>query len=603
MFNRKKKLKKGILRATLRKSSLRKSSSTSNTSSHPSSPTASPGEESHVDGSSEQPPATSKGTIKSPRSQNSPKSSTPPRDAQVNKVSSDKKITRNSSDDIQSKLENSAEDEYSFYHLIATQMRNDPQLVRDRRYHARLYRNCMVGRKACTWLAERGFAQTLEDAVKIGNKMIEIGLLRHVTSAHAFKNNYLFYRFIFSNGFADASQQRRMASRIDSMASTLKQIVHVSRDAERRAFQRTHHLKTVLLAVLAVHMFSLLLPQNFLTWFWQIFVTCCAFGFCAIGDYALEFLGTNVPPDEDSAFNGVFLGSGEGSRLSAAGQHGMRAGGDGEEHESSGFPVDDDEVQRMRAELETEFGSGFDPQIYNDAYIRSVMGAPRTPGKRRSFEYALQKLQLCIQFHLQTSGECDSQSLEEAMSAGSLYVHGVDRGGRPILWVRNCLKNWGRINVDAEIAMHRKILDGTIRGMPPGVTQFRIVADATGLGFRQMNLSLMRRLLKLLMKGYPDRLFSLSVGPVNSTLKIIASALKKLMPKRLARKIKIMGPRPFLELTKTNILRPQDVPTFFSGTADHRFEAPGKFSYEQMLQRQKALLQQAGLEATVAKTQ
>ncbi|MGF1515620.1 MAG: mechanosensitive ion channel domain-containing protein [Elainellaceae cyanobacterium] len=65
---------------------------------------------------------------------------------------------------------------------------------RDRRYRLRLYPNCFVGSEAVTWLV-RTQKTTREQAVAIGQQMVERCIIHHVTDEHSFMDDYLFYRF------------------------------------------------------------------------------------------------------------------------------------------------------------------------------------------------------------------------------------------------------------------------------------------------------------------------------------------------------------------------------------------------------------------------
>lgn len=69
--------------------------------------------------------------------------------------------------------------------------------VRDRKYGfpAKTYANCFVGTEAVRQFVENGIAADEEDALRIGNMMLSAGLFNHVEYAHAFKNEFLFYRF------------------------------------------------------------------------------------------------------------------------------------------------------------------------------------------------------------------------------------------------------------------------------------------------------------------------------------------------------------------------------------------------------------------------
>ena len=69
--------------------------------------------------------------------------------------------------------------------------------IRDRKYGfpAKLYEKCFIGSEAVGEMLEGGMAVDVEDAIRIGNIMLESGIFHHVQRAHTFKNEYLFYRF------------------------------------------------------------------------------------------------------------------------------------------------------------------------------------------------------------------------------------------------------------------------------------------------------------------------------------------------------------------------------------------------------------------------
>ena len=69
--------------------------------------------------------------------------------------------------------------------------------IQDRKYGfpAKLYEKCFVGSEAVRQFVEHNIAADYEDATRMGNIMLGAGLFHHVEYAHAFKNEYLFYRF------------------------------------------------------------------------------------------------------------------------------------------------------------------------------------------------------------------------------------------------------------------------------------------------------------------------------------------------------------------------------------------------------------------------
>ncbi len=70
--------------------------------------------------------------------------------------------------------------------------------VQDRTYGfpSKTYPKCFVGSEAVAQLVEEGIACDAEDAVRIGNMLLDAGVFHHVLDEHAFKDEKLFYRFI-----------------------------------------------------------------------------------------------------------------------------------------------------------------------------------------------------------------------------------------------------------------------------------------------------------------------------------------------------------------------------------------------------------------------
>lgn len=70
--------------------------------------------------------------------------------------------------------------------------------IRDRKYGLppKTYEKCFVGIEAVARLVEEGIAGSEGDAVRIGNMLLNAGVIHHVVDEHPFKNEKLFYRFL-----------------------------------------------------------------------------------------------------------------------------------------------------------------------------------------------------------------------------------------------------------------------------------------------------------------------------------------------------------------------------------------------------------------------
>lgn len=67
--------------------------------------------------------------------------------------------------------------------------------IADRTWRMRRFEKCFVGRHAVEWMVRSGHAKDVNDAVAIGNGLLQAHIIFHVTRSHAFKNEDLLYRF------------------------------------------------------------------------------------------------------------------------------------------------------------------------------------------------------------------------------------------------------------------------------------------------------------------------------------------------------------------------------------------------------------------------
>ncbi len=111
------------------------------------------------------------------------------------------------------KIENEATFDEEDIEELAARMRASFD-IRDRKYGfpSRTYEKCFVGKEAVGKLIEEGVAIGEEDAIHIGNMMLNAGFFHHVLQEHAFKNENLFYRF------AEDEDHGRVGERPDGSA-------------------------------------------------------------------------------------------------------------------------------------------------------------------------------------------------------------------------------------------------------------------------------------------------------------------------------------------------------------------------------------------------
>jgi hypothetical protein len=160
-----------------------------------------------------------------------------------------------------------------------------------------------------------------------------------------------------------------------------------------------------------------------------------------------------------------------------------------------------------------------------------------------------------------------AKAMVTSLNYASMYWHGFTKDGRPVLWLRTNRKPWYP-DVDAEVNALIAMADAGIRCMPKGVTDFVVVSDSSSPP--PPNPTFMIKMLKALVKGYPDRLNLLCSAPVSSIVQFVMNLLLPLMPGRLANKVKLMDTPHMVEKLKDMLEGGEDaVPTFFGGTCNH----------------------------------
>jgi potassium-dependent mechanosensitive channel len=103
--------------------------------------------------------------------------------------------------------------EYDWEAIVAQMRGAEGVEIRDRRHHFRIFRKCFLGSEAVEWLIQREEA-TRQEAIAIGEMMVEMGIIHHVLDEHGFKDEPLFYRF-----WADEEGDRALRARAMSQQS------------------------------------------------------------------------------------------------------------------------------------------------------------------------------------------------------------------------------------------------------------------------------------------------------------------------------------------------------------------------------------------------
>lgn len=181
--------------------------------------------------------------------------------------------------------------------------------IRDRKYGLppKTYARCFVGSEAVAKLISEGIAADEADAVRIGNLLLNAGVIHHVLDAHAFKNENLFYRFLSDedHGTAAAKPDGSTVSWADFIAP-LTPTKDRSLSLQPEIPERDPELAS----------------------FGQIDLEAC--GISPLDQHNIDLLDHLHPkqwidPDPKPAYNLVVIGAGAGGLVSAAAAAGIGA--------------------------------------------------------------------------------------------------------------------------------------------------------------------------------------------------------------------------------------------------------------------------------------
>jgi len=78
---------------------------------------------------------------------------------------------------------------------LVSQMRGHRGVsIKNRDYNLRFYPKTFVGKEAVSWF-KKNLSLSIDEAVRLGQKLVDKKIVHHVLDQHAFKNEFIFYRF------------------------------------------------------------------------------------------------------------------------------------------------------------------------------------------------------------------------------------------------------------------------------------------------------------------------------------------------------------------------------------------------------------------------
>ncbi|XP_059140453.1 rap guanine nucleotide exchange factor 4-like [Physella acuta] len=137
-------------------------------------------------------------------------------------------------------LEPSSKMSHASWVLRTVLMIKYPHMIRDRKYHLRTYKRCMVGSEMVDWIMSIfPRVDCRELAVGMFQALLEDGALLHVCKQHPFLDKYLFYRFLEDEeGSAYVPNELDLDRAEDDLFDVLSFLAQVSPDASMRMILR-----------------------------------------------------------------------------------------------------------------------------------------------------------------------------------------------------------------------------------------------------------------------------------------------------------------------------------------------------------------------------
>jgi hypothetical protein len=166
-------------------------------------------------------------------------------------------------------------------------------------------------------------------------------------------------------------------------------------------------------------------------------------------------------------------------------------------------------------------------------------------GKTRTFEYSAEKLAASLKLRRELKAASITRAdVARSLAPGHMWWDGQDRLGRPVLCVRPAGMDLSTYDTDEYLRAHVYLIEEGLAIMRRRAREghapkesFVMVVDASGLGFKHLDMKLMRGMLALAMTAYPDRLGAAVIAPVNMVVRSAWAVLSKLMSPNMASKI------------------------------------------------------------------
>ncbi len=85
-------------------------------------------------------------------------------------------------------------EQIDFQELVSQMRGNRGVSIKNRDYNLKFYPKTFIGKEAVSWF-KKNLSLSKEEAIGLGQRLIDKRIVHHVLDKHEFKNEFLFYRF------------------------------------------------------------------------------------------------------------------------------------------------------------------------------------------------------------------------------------------------------------------------------------------------------------------------------------------------------------------------------------------------------------------------
>ena len=180
-------------------------------------------------------------------------------------------------------------------------------------------------------------------------------------------------------------------------------------------------------------------------------------------------------------------------------------------------------VNTLKNELQRRFPT--EPLGYfDDAFLQKLMQ------KGRPVEYYVRKLSDIVMWRKinKVDGLLDRQF--ERLDPSIMFWHAEDQQQRPVLYVRPGLVNMKAFEAERTYFTVVSLLEEGIKAMKPGVVEYSVVIDTSGVGPEYFLPGFIKQLFSLAAGPYRNRLGNVIVGPTNRIVNTVWAVASPVIP-------------------------------------------------------------------------